>query len=86
MYAAWKGYRPIVEDLLSKGADAGIKDKDGWTALMYARWQNDTPRDQPWINEATAAVLGHDSGAIDLGSHREYSEIAGLLQQGHLKR
>ena len=36
MYAARDGYVDIVKQLLAAGADTGIEDKDGMTALLHA--------------------------------------------------
>ena len=37
MMASYSGHLAIVKLLLERGADATIRDKDGWTALDYAR-------------------------------------------------
>jgi ankyrin repeat protein len=37
MYAAWNGYADILQVFLDKGADAHARDRNGATALYYAK-------------------------------------------------
>lgn len=37
--AADEGNRPLVEELLAKGAEVNAKDNDGWTPLQFAAQQ-----------------------------------------------
>ncbi len=41
MRACWNGYREMVQLLLHRGADIGIRDKDGRTAMKFAEQSTD---------------------------------------------
>mmetsp|Transcript_69765 Transcript_69765/g.114276 ORF Transcript_69765/g.114276 Transcript_69765/m.114276 type:complete len:120 (+) Transcript_69765:394-753(+) len=53
MYAARDGYVDIVKQLLAAGADTGIEDKDGMTAILHAE-ERDREKVVKLLQEAVA--------------------------------
>ena len=72
---------PIIQILISNGAKIDAKDKDGWTALMWAAW-SDLPKTAAMLmkNEASpAAVDQHGNTALTLAAKRGNVEIVRLI-------
>ena len=89
MYAASKGHRLTVKTLLSKGANAKVKDKDGQTASMYAARQGNISalkehlRDRSALRNRFARL---DVERLQIVKRRDYRVIASLLKEAETKR
>ncbi len=72
---------PIIRMLLADGADVGAKDKDGWTALMWAAWSG-LPRVASELLEHGALTTPADkqgNTALTLAAQRGQVEVVKVL-------
>lgn len=72
---------PIIQLLISNGAKIDAKDKDGWTALMWAAWSNLPKVAAMLIKNEASPVTTDKQGktALTLAARRGNVEIVRLL-------
>lgn len=70
----------IVRYLLSAGADANIKDSDGYTALHYAFFDNNMPETNIFIHECVQILIENDAD-INANTNNEVTVHAWALLQ-----
>jgi ankyrin repeat protein len=89
MYAASKGHRFTVETLLSKGANAKVKDRDGRTASMYAAQQGNLSAleerlgNRPTLRSRFAQFVYEK---LQPSKRHDYKVIASLLKEAETKQ
>lgn len=83
MKAAQKGDVEKIRNLIYSGADVNAKDKEGWTALMYAvRYQNDADAVKILLNNKASPLVKNIYGANSMmiaAGFSKNSEIVNLL-------
>lgn len=83
MKAAKKGNVEKIRNLIYSGADVNAKDKEGWTALMYAvRYQNDADAVKILLNNKASPLVKNIYGANAMMISAGFSknpEIVNLL-------
>lgn len=72
---------PIIRMLLQDGADVGAKDKDGWTALMWAAWSGLPQVASELLEKGAVATPADRQGntALTLAAQRGQVDVVRLL-------
>lgn len=87
MKAAKKGDVEKIRNLIYSGADVNAKDKEGWTALMYAvRYQNDADVVKILLNNKASPLVKniYDANAMMIGAaFSKNPEIVKLLIESY---
>ena len=83
--ASFAGYEAVVRELLAQGADANIKNEDGFTPLMWAIYYGHLAvvrllSDAPGVDLAAHGTLGEQTlTALGWAQHRHHADITAFL-------
>jgi len=81
MFSAWENHTEIAKALIDKGADAGLRDNNGWTALMRAvfKGRQDTVKFLLERGADASATANDGKTALQIATEQRHAEIIQLL-------
>lgn len=83
-WAAWKNHVPVLQMLLSQGADSNTANNQGATALHWAARRGSLEAARVLLREAanTALIDAAGKSAVDVAEERGFTDMVLLLRRG----